>query len=129
MKITVKILKRNRTIETKNVDPTKNCFEFQGGIYAIYPEAVNITTRNGVINSHPEVYYVEGDPIPLFKHEKKDTQQGFLDEVVLKNAIEALSGKPGMMFSLVLDYLKNPKKLLLLGFVVIIAVSFLSGMV
>lgn len=130
MRIQCFILKRDRTIENISVSRDQDYFHYKGGLYEIKPEAVNISTEGGVVSSQPELFYVEGCPIPLTSSPSDDAEtQTFLDEVVLKNAIEGLAGKPGMLFDIISFYLKDPRKMILVVFAIIILVAFLQGMI
>lgn len=130
MRIQCYILKRDRTISTIGVSRDSDHFHYNGGLYEIKPEAVNISTVAGVVSSRPELFYVEGCPIPLTATPADDADtKTFLDEVVLQNAIEGLSGKPGMVWDMLAYYMKDPKKLILLTFAAIIFISFLIGII
>ena len=128
MKIVIHMLKRDRTIDTFTVSPEKEYFNYHGGLYDLDPAAVNVSTEDGVICTHPEAYYVEGQPTPIHPT-SKTTSSSFLDEVVLRNAVASLSGQPSRMFNLIEDYLRNPKKLVLGAFALIILIAFLQGLI
>jgi len=121
------MLKRDRTIDTFTVSPKKEYFKYQDGLYDLDPAAVNISTEDGIVCTKPEAFYVEGQPTPIHP-DVKTTSSSFLDEIVLRNAISSLSGQPSRIFDLAEDYLRDPKKLLLLAFVLIIVAAFVQGL-
>lgn len=130
MRIQCYILKRDRTISVIGVSREKDHFRYNRGLYEIKPEAVNISTVAGVVSSQPELFYVEGCPIPLTSEASDDADsQTFLDEVVLQNAIKGLAGEPGMGLTLLLEYVRDPKKMILMVFAFIILIAFLQGII
>lgn len=128
MKIKAHILRKNRTIHSMNVDENEDFFEFNNGIYNIQANAVNVTTQEGVINSHPELFYKEGCPSPITLEETKD-EGSFLDEVVLENALAALAQGPGQFFNLIKTLIKRPSLIFIGIFALIILVAFLQGLI
>jgi hypothetical protein len=130
MKIKVHMLRRDRTIKSFAVDSNKNHFYYNNGLYSLEIDAINVSTINGVVNTNPEIFFVEDNPIPISSVSKpKKTEETFLDEVVLNNAIRALAGEPSRALSLVLDYLRDPKKLILLAFALAILFAVIQGMI
>jgi len=128
VKISAFILKRNRTIAEVRVSPDDPTFNYKAGTYVVDKTAVNISADRGHIASLPELYYIEGNPFPLATDAQPQDTIEFLDEVVLENALSNLSGPPSQFAQLVLDYMRDPKKLIILGFAVVLAYSFISGL-
>jgi hypothetical protein len=126
VKIAAHILRKDRTIKTVKVHPDQDFFTFNNGDYSIIPTAINVTTKDGIINSSPELFYKEGCPTPINVDAKDEAT--FLDEVVMENALAALAQGRSNVFGFLVELWKNPGKLLLLAFVGIIVYAFLQGM-
>ena len=127
MKIRCLILRKDKQIIEKKVNPNTSRFKYQGGLYTLNKEAVNITEypERGV-NPTPELIYVEGNPLPV---NVSGNVMTFLDHLVVQNALQQVSNPRSKIFSLVADYVKNPVKLIPLVIVFIILVAFLMGMI
>jgi len=138
LKIWCYILKRDRTIREKGVNPDNSYFEYNDGIYQILAECVNVSAESGTIASVPELYYVEDIPQPInykpppvtAKGKKKQPEAPpFLEKVLIENAIEGLAGGPSELLKFLKDFLMNPARLLIIVFAIIILIAFLSGMI
>jgi len=124
-------LKRDRTLKRKKVDSNRPYFEYNSGIYQILADCVNVSSSNGIIASHPELYYVEDLPQPI-NYEKPEGVEGeappFLEEVLTENAITGLAGGPSQIMKMFKQVFNKPLNLLLIVFVCIIAFAFIQGL-
>ncbi|MEX2738069.1 MAG: hypothetical protein Q6356_003255 [Candidatus Wukongarchaeota archaeon] len=128
MKIHVFILRKDRCIDEIEVSPDDQFFKYNKGLYSLESDAVNLTTKNDVVSSFPELYYFEGDPFPIKATVKaKENETNFLEEIVLENALEQLAGVPSETMQLIFDYIRDPKKILFLVFILIIGYAVLFG--
>ena len=118
---------KNRTIKQLEVNTEREFFTFNRGLYTIPKEAVNFhydPKHPG--DTWPELYYIENNPTPV-NATNTDTA-GFLNSVVLKNALQQVSAQPSEFMSVIYDYARNPSKLIFAAFALIILLSFLSGL-
>jgi len=125
-KIRCVILRRDRSIKILNVNPSTEYFRFSNGIYNVDNEAVNMTNPSPNI---PELIYVEGNPRPIGSTE--DAIKIF-DKQLFKKLIEDTVEPKGFAFDIIADYLKDPSKVIVWIFIVIIIYgvlqSFLGGL-
>lgn len=126
MNINVTMVTKNRTIKKLEVDSTKDSFKFNKGLYIIRKEAVNFFwDPKKEVRVYPELIYMEGRPSPV--NADRDSSH-FLNAVVLKNALEQTSDQKSELFSIVGDYARNPSKIMMLVFALIILIAFLGGL-
>lgn len=136
MKIKCYILRKDRTATVKQVDPNKGTFRFNEGLYLLNKKAVNLVDREAT----PELIFIEGNPNPVFnenkkevtdntKKTKKDTtpEPTLLDHQVMKNALKVTGAPRGLGLDIIADYMKDPTKILMLVFAIIIFVAFIGG--
>lgn len=120
---------KDRCIETVKVDAKKTNFTHNKGLYTIPKEAVNLTEHAGPkkVESYPELVYIEGIALPV-NLEKGDVQE-FLEHIVLSNALNQVARPRSDWFNLFADYIRHPSKIMILGFVVVIVVALIGGLV
>ena len=123
------MLRKNRTVETRKVDPLESYFKVRGNLYTVPKEAVNlICYADKPNNPHAELIYIEGDPIPVSTAASIDSNK-ILDAIVIKNALENAAQPRGFGMEILLDYLKSPGKIMVLAFVGIIVAAVVGGYV
>jgi len=128
-KIEIIMLRKNRTAETFQVSPDQLYFKRRGNLYCMPKEAVNTRTFEGQKNNpHAELIYVEGDPIPQTTLTML-TGNTFLENLVIENAIQSTAKPRGYLLEILGDYLKNPSKILLMAFIIVIVGALASGLV
>lgn len=150
MRIRCVILRRNRNLKTSDYPQERGFFRFNKGIYLLRKEDVNLRVeidKKRPYKSKPELYFIEGHPIPLGVSEEitykevvgKDGKtvkipnptkaSAFLDNLVISNALKE-TGKPrGLFWEVVGDYMKKPFNLLILVFAFIVLVTFLLDVI
>lgn len=99
------ILRNDKTVLSKKINPKNHEFSHNQGLYVVIPECVNRKIEVDGENKFKrlkdaEIYYFENSssPIPNKKpgEEDKDPSSGYLDDYVIRNAIEQ-TGKPGVI--------------------------------
>lgn len=118
---------KNRTIKNLEIDSTKDSFKYNKGLYIIRKEAVNFYwDPKKESDVYPELIYMEGRPSPV--NAVTEDSSHFLNAVVLKNALEQTSDQKSEVAAILSEYARNPGKIMILVFAVIILVSFLGGL-
>jgi len=118
---------KDRYITTVKVDAKKSNFTHNKGLYTIPKEAVNLTEfADGKTESYPELVYIEGVALPV--NVATGNVQEFLEHTVLANALTQVARARSDWLNLILDYVRHPSKLLILGFVVVIVAALIGGL-
>lgn len=135
-RIQVSIINRNHEIRTKKVNPNIKSFKDRDSLYIIPSDCVTLSSTVKGLNPKSELTYVEDNPLPInYKAPKIIDSSGAekeldanvwivntqMKEMVLENTAKA--SNPA--FNVLLGYLSDPKKLLLLVFVFIVAGALL----
>lgn len=118
---------KNRTIKKLEVDSTKDSFKYNKGLYIIRKEAVNFyldPKKESLV--YPELIYMEDRPSPV--NAITEDSSHFLNAVVLKNALEQTSDQKSEFGAIIGEYARNPGKIMMLVFAVIILIAFLGGL-
>lgn len=105
-KIRALMLLRNKRVQRIQVDPTRDSFEFRGGVYMLSPDLINLDTKE-----IPESYYFEGNPTPInFKGD--DRSPDYLNLWLRINFIEQVDNvktyQSGFMKE-IMSLLSNPQ--------------------
>jgi hypothetical protein len=113
------LCKENKT-KVLNVNPRKEYFEFRKGFYPILKDAVQ-KTREG----EPELVYVENCPLPInFDPMSASDASEFLQSMLKQRALQDVKDQiPNEWLETLLDYLRNPSKILMLGIVIFILIA------
>lgn len=150
MRIRCVILRRNRTLRVSHYKQERGFFRFNKGIYLLRKEDVNLNyslDKKLKYVPKPELYFIEGHPIPIGKKEDTadfieitDTEgkiiripritkaSAFLDKLVISNALREVGKPRGLMWEVVADYVKNPFNVFMLVIAFIVFVSFIVNL-
>ena len=127
MKIKCLIIGKDRYITEVNVDSRKANFSYNEGLYIIPSGAVNLAEfADGKKEPYPELVYHENDPMPV-NVKNAGSMAEFLDKEVVANAIKQISEPKSEFFTIISDYVRNPNKLFLAVFALIILLAFLGS--
>jgi len=127
-KIAVVMLRKNRTAEHFKVGPDEQYFKRRNNLYMLPKEAIStIDFENGKNNPHSELIYIEGDPIPQTATATFDGNT-FLENLVIENVINSTAQPRSMFFSVIVEYIRSPGKLLMLSIVFIIIGAVAAGL-
>lgn len=131
------IINRNHDVRRKKVNPNKESFKERDSIYMIPSDCVTLSSTEKGLNPQAELFYVEDNPLPInFKPKKYKDDEGkeieyTPDQMLMdKTWIEKVfkdAGKPsGFAFDVISDYLRDPRKLMMLVFVLIIVGAIMT---
>lgn len=130
-KIKCTILRTNRTIKilVKNIKTGE--FRYNKGLYLMPKQYVSLISDQGVIKEIPELIYYENDPLPINIINRKKMSGSFLDDIVIAKVLTTTAKPSSLMFQVIAEYLRNPFKIVMLAFAILIAIvlinSVLSG--
>lgn len=125
------ILRTNRTIKilVKNIKTGE--FRYNKGLYLMPKQYVSLISDQGVIKEIPELIYYENDPLPINITNRKKMSGSFLDDIVIEKVLSTTAKPKSLMFQVLAEYLRNPFKIVMLAFAILIAIvlinSVLSG--
>ena len=120
------IVGKDRHIQIVKVDSKKANFYYNNGLYTVPMEAVNLTEyESGKKESYPELIYIEGNPLPV--NYSEGNVSGFLEQTVISNALKQVAKAKSSWMLVIMDYARNPSKLIILTFVGIIIVAVIGG--
>lgn len=121
------IIGKDRHITTVKVDAKKANFTHNKGLYTIPKEAVNLAEfENQKEDNYPELIYVEGDALPV--NQTTGSVSGFLTETVVSNALKQVAHPRSEFMNVIIDYVRNPNKLLMITFIGIIIAALVGGL-
>lgn len=149
MRIRCVILRRNRTLKIVQHKHERGFFRYNKGIYLLRKEDVNL--KYGLDSKvkyapKPELYFIEGHPIPLGLEDTEDfievkgpegqnvkipkitKASAFLDKLVISNALKEVGKPRGLMWEVVADYVKNPFNVFMLVIAFIVFISFIVNL-
>jgi hypothetical protein len=117
---------KDRHVTTVKVDSRKEDFVFNNGLYTIPKEAVNLAEfAEGKQETYPELIYVESVALPVNK--ASGDVSGFLTKTVVGNALKQVAQPRSDFMSVIMDYMRNPNKLIMVAFAGIIVLAVLRG--
>lgn len=117
---------KDRHITTVKVDARKANFTHNKGLYTIPKEAVNLAEfEDGKTEPYPELIYIEGTALPV--NSIDGDVSGFLEETVLANALNQVARARSDFMLVIMDYMRNPSKLIILTFVGIIVAAVVGA--
>lgn len=134
-KIEVTILNRDREIIKKEVNPNQEHFTSGKCTYMIPLECVTLSSNVKGLNPTPELYYIKNHPLPInFKPREGivttsegkrvkgtiDPNSWIVNRITLEMVLESTSKPKGELLKLIIGYLSDPSKILMLAFVGII---------
>lgn len=105
-KIRVSILQRNKRVKRLQIQPTRNSFEFQGGVYMLSSDIINLDEK-----LEAEVFYFEENPTPIY-YKVDDRSGDYLNELLRINFIEQVDNVTPYRRNILGDLLKiitNPQ--------------------
>jgi hypothetical protein len=118
---------KDRHITTVNVDSRKQNFTHNNGLYTIPMEAVNLAEfEDGKTETYPELIYIESVPLPVNK--PSGDVSGFLTETVTANALKQVAHPKSDFMNVILDYMHNPNKIVMVAFAGIIVAAVIGGL-
>jgi hypothetical protein len=117
---------KDRHITEVKIDSRKANFTFNSGLYTIPKEAVNLAEfEDGKTETYPELIYVESVPLPVNK--PTGDVSGFLTETVTSNALKQVARPKSDFMNIIMDYMRNPNKLVMAAFAFIIVAAVIGG--
>ena len=126
-KIKCVILRTNRTIKVlvKNIKTGE--FRYNKGLYLMPKQYVSLISDQGVIKEIPELIYYENDPLPINIINRKKMSGSFLDDIVIENVLSTTAKPSSLFFQVIAEYLRNPFKIVMLAFALLIAIVLLNS--
>jgi len=126
-KIKCVILRTNRTIKilVKNIKAGE--FRYIKGLYLMPKQYVSLISDQGVIKEIPELIYYENDPLPINITNRKKMSGSFLDDIVIEKVLSTTAKPKSLMFQVLAEYLRNPFKIVMLAFAILIAIVLLNS--
>jgi len=125
------IINRNHDVRRKKVNPNMEYFRERDSIYMIPSDCVTLSSTEKGLNPRSELFYVEDNPLPInFKPKTIKDEEGneieytpdqwLMDKTWIEKVFKD-AGKPsGIAFDIIVGYLSEPRKLMMLVFVFII---------
>lgn len=120
--LTCIILRKNRTIARLSMGTDKDFFKFQGSSYNIDKKCVGL----GGKNPSPELFFIEDNPNPINSSDENSAQ--FLDDKFAENWLNSLLAPKSPWIDILLQYLRNPEKILSLGIILFIVVVLFASL-
>lgn len=126
-KIKCVILRTNRTIKilVKNIKTGE--FRYNKGLYLMPKQYVSLISDQGVIKEIPELIYYENDPLPINIINRKKMSGSFLDDIVIEKVLSTTAKPSSLFFQVIAEYLRNPFKIVMLAFALLIAIVLLNS--
>ena len=125
------IVNRNHEVRVKKVNPNLEYFRDRSSIYMIPSDCVTLSSTVKGLNPKSELFFVEDNPLPInFKPQKitvdgvekdMDANVWITNKITVEMVLANTSKRKSEAFNLIVGYLSDPKKMLLLLFVGVIA--------
>jgi hypothetical protein len=87
------VLMNNRKAKIMETKPKHTHVKWRGGLYVVDPVAIAPIDEDGKVGGS-EIIWFEGNPNPIGKDGITDKSGDFLDEVIIKNALDQTSLGP-----------------------------------
>jgi hypothetical protein len=95
MKIKAQILTKAREVKVLKINPSDPAFMWKKGVYLIEAQAINRWSSDNPDSGGVEIFYLEGNPSPIFIKPQLDKDKNeidpssrYLDEMLVSNVLE-----------------------------------------